>query len=108
MLVVPTRDFPRALSLVSAVNSGREVFLLDTSAIPTSLVINPIRKKGGKRLKIGQQVYVTNQARIWLVKITRGSHGYFAKVEHSACKESDPSRIEVPRQRASRADLGTI
>lgn len=87
LIRVPIRQWPTAAGLVLSVNSGQETFLMDLSQNPQSFIINPIRKRGGRRLHIGDSLLVTNESRLWLVTIRRTS-----SYEYFAYQEGHPSR----------------
>ena len=92
LIIVPVWSFPTAQGLISAVNSGKETFLLDLSQSPKSIIINP-KRKGGARLRRGESVYVTNASKIWLVNIKRVfGHVYIARNESHSQSASIPPK----------------
>lgn len=87
---VPNSHYLRAWDLVRDVNCGKEVFLLDISIrSPHSLIINPLRPKGGNRLRKGAAVLVTNESMLWLVSIGRDKNDrYTARCESNSSRPS--------------------
>lgn len=99
---VSNSHYLRAWDLVRDVNCGKEVFLLDISIrSPCSLIINPLRPKGGNRLRKGAAVLVTNESMLWLVSIGRDKNDrYTARCESHSSRPSE-SQDSVSRIPAS-------
>lgn len=75
-VVVPTAHFPSCRDLLTAVNSGKEVYLMDTSyQSPKSFTLNTNKRKGNTQLKKNQELLVTNQSHLWLARIRKDSNG---------------------------------
>jgi hypothetical protein len=91
-VVVPTAHFVRCGDLLSAVNSGKPVFLMDTAFhSPQSFMIRP--KRGGARtLRVGEELLVTNESRLWLVRIRRLRNGYVARREGNFASGGEPPK----------------